>query len=91
MATKKQWYTPLVNFLVHAIMGTLIFLTIGAPAVALSLLVHYLETLHVPGFTIFVLTFLEQAILLIDAIAVVIYVTVAMYRELKELLQEGED
>jgi len=88
---KRHWWTPLLNFLVHAFVGTVIFIIIGTPAVGLSLLVHELGAYHVPAFTITVLTFLEQALLLIDAIAVVLYVIVSTYRELRDLIQEGNE
>lgn len=90
-AEKRHWWTPLLNFLVHAFVGTVIFIIIGTPAVGLSLLVHQLAAYHVPTFTITVLTFLEEALLLIDAIAVMMYVIVSTYRELRDLIQEGNE
>lgn len=92
MNKKRRWWRPQANFFIHAAMGTLVFLIIGIPAVALSLLVHRLESFKVPTFTVSVLTFLEHSILVIDAMTVLIYVTVSTCTELKFMIgtQMGE-
>lgn len=82
----KPWYLPVINFGTHALVGFLIFVVVGLPAVCLNLLVHFLETtLHMSGFVIYALTFLESVILLIDVASVTYYIVVKSYKEIKEM------
>jgi hypothetical protein len=82
----KPWYLPVLNFGTHALVGFLIFVIVGIPAVCLNLLVHFLEvTLHMSGFVIYALTFLESVILLIDVISVTYYIVLTSWKEIKEL------
>lgn len=86
----KYFYTPIVNFSVHALVGTVIFLIIGLPAVGLGIFVHHLDAIGgVSKFTIATLTFLEHTILVVDSIAVLSYVTISTYREIKEMINHG--
>ena len=86
---KKPWYLPVLNFGTHALVGFLIFVVVGIPAVCLSLLVHFLEvTLHMSGFVIYALTFLESVILFIDVISVTYYIVITSWKEIKELTHE---
>ncbi len=82
------WWTPIVNFVVHSIVGTAIFLVVGVPAVILSLLVHALEGVRVSPTTLFILSLLEHAILIVDAVAVIVYIGIASYRELEGWMDE---
>ena len=43
----ETWWMPLWEFFVHVVVGTLLFVLIGAPAIGLSFLVSWLETLGV--------------------------------------------
>jgi len=81
---KKPWWSPIAHFAAHCTVGFIIFLIVGLPAVALSFLVHYLETLGVNPFTIGVLTTLESALTIADAILFIIFLTLGIYRALKE-------
>ncbi|MEB0118789.1 hypothetical protein QN395_20105 [Undibacterium sp. RTI2.2] len=82
----KPWYMPVVNFGTHAVVGTLIFLIVGAPAVGLNILVELLEThLRIHGFVIYALKFLESAILGIDVVSVTYYIVVKSYKEIKDM------
>lgn len=85
----KPWYLPVLNFGTHALVGFLIFVVVGIPAVCLNLLVHFLEmSLHMSGFVIYALTFLESVILFIDVISVTYYIVVTSWKEIKELTHE---
>lgn len=85
----KPWYLPVLNFGTHALVGFLIFVVVGIPAVCLNLLVHFLEvTLQMSGFVIYALTFLESVILFIDVISVTYYIVVTSWKEIKELTHE---
>lgn len=90
MNTKAvNFWTPITNFAVHTLVGTVIFIIISLPAVGLGALVHYLATLGVADFTITTLTFLEHALLLIDSMAVIAYVLITTYREIKGMIDHG--
>lgn len=85
----KPWYLPVVNFGTHALVGVLIFVVVGIPAVCLNFFVHFLEnTLKMSGFVIYALTFLESVILFIDVISVSYYIVVTSMKEIKELTDE---
>lgn len=85
----KPWYLPVLNFGTHALVGFLIFVVVGIPAVCLNLLVHFLEsTLKMSGFVVYALTFLESVILGIDVISVTYYIVVTSWKEIRELTHE---
>ncbi|TCV51586.1 MULTISPECIES: hypothetical protein [Pseudomonas] len=81
---KKPWWNPIAHFAAHCFVGFIIFIIIGLPAVALSFLVHKLETLGVNPLTIGVLTFLETALTIADAILFLIFLSLGIFRALKE-------
>lgn len=81
---KKPWWSPIAHFAAHCTVGFIIFLIVGLPAVALSFLVHYLETIGVSPFTIAVLTTLEAALTIADAILFLIFLCLGIFRALKE-------
>lgn len=80
----KPWWSPIAHFAAHSAVGFIIFLIILVPSVVLSFLVHYLESQGVPGFTIMVLSFLENAIMVADATLFLIYMALGLYRTAKE-------
>jgi|JXWR01.1.fsa_nt_gb hypothetical protein len=83
------WHVPL-DFFIHGVVGFLISCAIGAPAVMLGFVVEKLEEFGVPHFTILVLTSVEKFILLVDAAAVICYVAISTYRELKAIFQHDD-
>lgn len=42
-ATARKWFQPIVEFFVHTIVGTAIFLVIFAPAIGINIVLHVLE------------------------------------------------
>jgi predicted membrane channel-forming protein YqfA (hemolysin III family) len=82
----KKWYTPILNFATHAIVGTLVFLIVALPAIGLEHLVHMAEGWGTSAFVISVMVFLERAILVLDAGAVLLYILVSTYKEIKDML-----
>jgi predicted membrane channel-forming protein YqfA (hemolysin III family) len=82
----KKWYTPILNFATHALVGTLIFLIVALPAIGLEHLVHMAEGWGTSAFVVSVMVFLERAILVLDAGAVLLYILVSTYKEIKEML-----
>ena len=82
---KNRLWTPVVHFGAHTLIGSVLFLIVGAPAVGLSMLVHALEAAHVDGFTVLVLSFLEHAILLADAGLFLTYLVVTAIKSVKEI------
>jgi hypothetical protein len=82
-----RWFTPIVNFGVHSAVGTLIFLIVALPAVALDIFVRHLKNAGVSNFTISALSILESGIVLFDCIAVALYIGVSTWREFKGMLE----
>lgn len=81
----RAWYAPLVHFTAHTLVGTSIFVIIGAPAVFLGWLVHKLRDYHVTEFTLTVLQFLEHSILVVDALLFLAYLGFTSWSALKEM------
>lgn len=73
MKDKIPWWAPVAHFAAHVIIGAVMFAIVASVSVALSLAVHWLEGLGVPTFTLTVLVFLERAILVIDAVAFLVF------------------
>lgn len=84
---KKPWWMPVAHFAAHTAVGTLIFLIIGIPAVLLSYLVHWLESIGVSSFTILVLSFLENAITITDAMLFVVFLALGAFKAAKEFIE----
>jgi hypothetical protein len=78
----------LLNFAVHVIVGTLLFLAVGFPALVLNIVTHQLSALGANPFTLAILTLLEHAILVFDGVAVLVYIGVSTCREVKDMLDE---
>jgi len=87
---KKPWYAPLAHFMGHAVVGTGIFLIVGAPAVFLGFLTHKLREYHVAEFTISVLQFLEHTILVIDSLLFLAYLAFTTWSAIQEYVHEGK-
>jgi hypothetical protein len=85
-AGERTWFTPIASFATHAFVGSLIFLIVALPAVGLEHLVHMAEGWGTSTFVISVMVFLERAILVIDAVAVLLYILTSTYKEIKEML-----
>jgi hypothetical protein len=76
-----------LNFAVHAVVGTVLFIVVGLPALLLNLITLHLSSLGANGFTLAVLTLIEHAILVFDGVAVLVYIGVSTWRELKDMLR----
>lgn len=70
---KKIWWL-VWSLTVHVFIGSLLFLVIAAPAIGLEFAIEKLRTiLETDSFVINVLTFLKYAILILDALLVLIF------------------
>jgi hypothetical protein len=85
--SNKPWWSPIVHFLAHTVVGTIIFVIIAGAAVSLSLLVHYLESLNVSAFSITVITAVEYVILIFDATLFVVHLFITGINAVKEMLK----
>ena len=85
---KNRSKNPIFEFLNHTFVGTIIFIIIAIPAIALSILVDYLKLIQVQAFTIQVLALLEHAILMIDAAFFISYFLISSIKTLKGIYYE---
>jgi hypothetical protein len=85
---KNRSKNPIFEFLNHTAVGTIIFMIIAIPAIALSILVDYLKLIQVQAFTIQVLALLEHAILMIDAAFFISYFLISSIKTLKGIYYE---
>lgn len=80
----EKWWAPIVHFLTHAVVGSVIFVLVALPAWGLDLLVELLQAHHVQTYTAHVLGLLADAIVTLDAALVLAYFGLAAWKALKE-------
>lgn len=66
MEEEQKWWHALWEFLVHVIVGTLIFVVIAIPAVGLGFLIGWLEHKKVGRLIIYGLKFAEYTLFVVD-------------------------
>ncbi|MGE3342305.1 MAG: hypothetical protein AB7L71_02625 [Vicinamibacterales bacterium] len=81
----KSWWAPIVHALTHTVVGTLIFLIIATAAVVLGQFVQWLQGIGTSAYVLAVLTFLEYAIVTVDAVGYLLYLVTTAYQAWKEL------
>jgi len=82
---KKIWWL-VWSLTVHVFIGSLLFLVIAAPAIGLEFAIEKLRTiLETDSFVINVLTFLKYAILILDALLVLIFLSIQAYKFVREI------
>jgi hypothetical protein len=75
----------IAHFAGHMFQGSVIFVLIAVFGVGLSYGVEFLHTLHVSAFTLWVLTFLENTILVVDALLFFMQLVTSVWKAVKEL------
>ncbi len=83
----STWWSPVVHFGVHVVVGSLIFVLISMPAFGLGLLVQYLAVNGTAPYVIQVLTLLEYAIVTIDAMAFLVYLVITGINAVREMTE----
>ena len=83
----STWWSPVVHFGVHVVVGSLIFVLIAMPAFGLGLLVQYLAVNGTAPYVIQVLTLLEYAIVTIDAMAFLVYLVITGINAVREMTE----
>ena len=84
---QQTWWSPVVHFGVHIVVGSLIFVLISLPAFGLGLLVQYLAIHGTAPYVIQVLTLLEYAIVTIDAMAFLAYLVITGINAVREMTE----
>ncbi len=89
MSQKHQptWWSPVVHFGVHVMVGALIFVLISLPAFGLGLLVQSLAVQGTDPYVVQVLTLLEYAIVTIDAMAFLAYLVITGFNAVREMTE----
>jgi hypothetical protein len=82
-----HWFSPVAHFAAHAAVGSMVFIIIAMPAFGLGLLVSWLKIQGTASYVIGVLTFLEYAIVTIDAAAFLGYLVYSSYTTFKERIK----
>jgi hypothetical protein len=82
---EQDWWMSLVEFAVHILTGTVIFLGIAAPAVGIDLLLQWLSTLHVSSFILGGLALAKKALFGADLCLFLIYVVNTSWRFVRSL------
>ena len=84
---ETTWWSPVVHFGVHVVVGSLIFVLISLPAFGLGILVQYVAAKGTAPYVIQVLTLLEYAIVTIDAMAFLAYLVITGINAVKEMTE----
>lgn len=90
-ATKTEentplWWAPILEFLIHAIVGTILFILIALPAIGLNLLIHLFQTeLALNPLVILSFTLVEYAILSSDLFLFAVFIVRSTSRTMKLL------
>ena len=82
---KGRWWFPLVEFLIHIAVGSLIFLFIFIPAVGLNLLVNWLSTKGISPFVLYSLLFAEYFLIAMDILLFVGFLLKTTWRAYTKL------
>jgi ABC-type tungstate transport system substrate-binding protein len=83
---KLAGWKAVVHFATHATLGMAIFAIVAIPAVLLNLFIHWLEAKdYASPFVIFVLTFVEYAVLVADAALYLYLVGKSLYKASEDL------
>lgn len=85
MSNKKTWWTPIVSFAGHVLVGTIMFLILSAATILIAVLVRQLQILEIPALTIQVLKFVEYALLIADALIYLAYTAYLTWNFFKEM------
>lgn len=75
MEMKHLTTKSLYEFFIHVIVGTVIFIILAIPFVALNYLVKWLEKTSVDYMITFAIEFLQYSIIIIDFILFIIFLT----------------
>ncbi|KGM38697.1 hypothetical protein JY96_21210 [Aquabacterium sp. NJ1] len=78
------WWSPIVHFVTHAVVGTVIFVVVAIPAWLIDALVEWLKEHHGQPYTIHVLEILAEGIVTLDAILVFAYFVLTAWKAVKE-------
>ena len=80
------WWVPIWEFLIHAIVGTSLFLLIALPAVGLNLLIiQFQASLNLSPFLIWILHAVEYLILGSDFLLLIVFIIRSVSRTIKQL------
>lgn len=81
---RKNWWSPIVHFVTHTLVGSLIFVIIALPAYGLGELVHWLKAHGSSEYVVGVLTLLEYAIVTLDALLLLWHLVTTGIAAIKE-------
>lgn len=81
---KDHWFAPVAHFAAHSVVGSLVFIIIALPAFGLGHLVKWLDLQGTSAYVLAVLTYLEYAIVTIDALAFFWHLLYSAYKAFKE-------
>jgi hypothetical protein len=83
-----KWFEPLVQFFVHSIVGTVIFLIIFAPAIVLNIVLHSLQRRYeIDRWLIWGATAGEIMLAVADILLYLVFLIVSAWEAAKELIR----
>lgn len=80
-----SWWTPVWEFFIHVLIGTLLFVLIAAPAVGLSYLISWLEDSRVSHFILWGLTGCEYLLFGVDLALFTVFILRQAWKALVKL------
>jgi hypothetical protein len=84
---RSTWWSPIWEFFIHVVVGTLLFALIGTPAIGLNYLVSWLEKLGVDKFILWGLMGCEYLLFSVDLVLFAVFIVRQAWRGLLKLWQ----
>lgn len=85
MSENKSLLHSVSEFAGKSLFGFLVFFIIAVPAIGISFFVKYLETIGLSPYLVSLLTFLDYAIVTVDALAFFYHLLYSLYALIKEM------
>lgn len=84
-AFPSSWWTPVWEFAVHAVVGTLLFTLVALPAIGLNFFVSWLEKAGASGFIEWGLVACEYLLFVVDILLFVVFIMRQAWKGLVKL------
>ena len=80
---RTSWWQPIVEFGVHTIVATFIFLTIAVAAVGVGFFVHYVELWGTSQYLVIGLKCAEYLLFIVDLVLFAVWLVKAAFRAVR--------
>ena len=84
--SRARWYSPIGEFIVHAIVGSALFVVVLFPAIGLDLLSHYLESNYqLSVLVVYAMKLVEYMLLGVDLLLFIVFLLRSVARAISQM------